>query len=142
MNEGTAYGPAAGAGSEMAELARLADELIDEIGAARRHYDDLRAVLDGQMPEDGHGHGGEHAPDAPAALDEAHLVALSLALTGGDRDDARAHLRDAFGIGIDEANEILDQAFGTRFDGVAVEAQAQRRFGRRRRRAELGQGES
>jgi hypothetical protein len=114
----------------MAELARLADELIDEIGAARRHYDDLRAVLDGQLPEGGHDEGGEYAPDTPA-LDEAHLVALSLALTGGDRDDARAHLRDVFGIGIDEANEILDQAFGVQFDGVAIEPVARRRFGRR-----------
>lgn len=131
MNEGAAYGPATGADSGMAELARLADELIDEIGAARRHYDDLRAVLDGHVPEDGHDHGVEYAPDTPAALDEAHLVALSLALTGGNRDDARAHLRDVFGIGIDDANEILDQAFGVQFDDVAVQPTAKRRFRRR-----------
>ena len=117
MNEGTAYGPEAGADSEMAELARLADELIEEIGAARRHHDDLRAALDGRRPEGERQQAAEPAPDRPeadtrATLDEAHLVALTLALTGGDREDARAHLCDAFGIGTDDAEEILDQAFG------------------------------
>ena len=118
MNEGTAYGPAAGADADMAELARLADELIGEIGAARRHYDDLRAVLDGTTPE-----GTQTDADAPAALDEAHLVALSMALTGGDRDHAQAHLCDVFGIGAEDADQILDQAFGVRFDGVMERGQ-------------------
>ena len=131
MNEGTAYGPAAGADSDMAELARLADELVDEIGAARRHYDDLRAVLDGQRPEDPQETGAELVPTAPAALDEAHLVALSLALTGGERDDARAHLCDVFGVDVGDAEQILDQAFGVRFEGVELESPARRRFGRR-----------
>lgn len=131
MDEGTAYGPRNGAGSAMTELARLADELVEEIGAARRHYDDLRAALDTGAAGGGQ---DESAAADPGTLDEAHLVALSMALTGGTRESARKHLCDAFGIEVEDADDILDQAFGVQFESAAAEPKPKRRFARRRQR--------
>jgi hypothetical protein len=121
---GTARG-GAGAQPELGELARLADELVDEIGAARRHYDEMLATIDGAGV----------APDDPAsrrAADEAHLVALSMALTGADRDETGAHLRDAFGL--DDVEEILDHAFGAGLADAPANGRQRRRFGLRRSR--------
>src|SRR5688500_10402514 len=90
MNEGAAYGPAIGADSGIAELARLADELIDEIGAARRHYDDLRAVLDGQVPAAADEEG---APQARAGDRESYAeapAAVALAEPSADDEDPNA----------------------------------------------------
>ena len=95
---------------ELAEMARLADELVEQIGEARRHYDGLRAMLDGTD-------GGE-AAEKRRAEDEAHLLALSMALTGVSREDARERLLEAFAI--DDPEAILDEAYGAGLvDGVA-----------------------
>ena len=79
------------------ELGRLADDLLDDIAAVRRHYADLRAALDG---------GGEEKPRS--TVDDAELAVVSMALAGGTRDEVRRHLRDDFGI--EDPDELLDRA--------------------------------
>jgi hypothetical protein len=129
--EASAFEPFAANGTEEAtELARLADELVDQIGAARRHYEDLRAAIDGAevpaleaatRPVDG---GDEH--ELPDAREDAELVAVNMALTGGSRHEAHLHIVETFGIV--DTEEILDAAFGS-----SDEASRQRRFARRQR---------
>jgi hypothetical protein len=159
MNEGTAYGPAAGEDSDITELARLADELVEEIGAARRHHDDLRAALDGGAAEDGAEHDDaqtavavadapaeddardEDVDDAPPSVEGARLVALNLALMGVERELAREKLCKGFEVEPEWVEEILDDAFGNREhkgrrngngNGNGNGAGARRRFRRRR----------
>jgi hypothetical protein len=132
-SETSAFEPFAPNGTEEAtELARLADELVDQIGAARRHYEDLRAAIDGAevpaleaapRPVDG---AGEH--ELPDAREDAELVAVNMALTGGSRHEAHLHIVETFGIV--DTEEILDAAFSARED-----ASRQRRFARRQRAA-------
>lgn len=149
MNEGTAYE----AEAEMSELARLADELVEEIGATRRHYDELRSALDGHGTE---GDGEDAAVavadppaddardaedyDAPPSVEGARLVALNLALMGVGRDLAREKLCKGFDVEPEWVDQILDDAFGARDhngdgnhdgDGFGNGA-ARRRFRRRR----------
>src|SRR5689334_10696965 len=126
-NEGTFDPPrTAGDDYEAHQLATLADELIDQIGAARRHYADLRAAIDGAE--------AAPAPPAPAPVaieereavpvaqhggyhrtpeEEAEIVALGMALNGGSRDEAHMHIAETFGIY--DTDEILDRAFGAHF---------------------------
>jgi hypothetical protein len=152
MNEGTAHGPAAEADADMAELARLADELVDEIGATRRHYDELRATLDGDAPQaaeqqdDGataavavadppEQEAREEEPDdddSPPSAEGARLVALNLALMGIDREDARVKLCDGFEIEPDTVDEILDEAFGVHERDRNGRSSSRRRFRRHR----------
>jgi hypothetical protein len=117
--EGIAFGPD-GSDPELAELARLADDLVDQTRAARRHYDDLRAALAEQDTSSDDG--------SRATIDEAHLAALSMAVNGSTREDARSHLCDAFGIAKPDAEEILDEAFGVRLDDAALDQSNGRRF--------------
>ena len=121
QSEGTAQ-------PELGELARMADELVEQIGAARRHYDELREALD-QPAQDGAGERGLRI----GGRDEAHLAALSMALLGDSRERARAHLSEAFGI--DDADDIIDSAFGTSFPEQGGNQPRRRRFSRRRGRA-------
>ena len=109
--------------SELAEMARLADQLVEQIGAARRHYDELRAALDGA--------GDMPASDERRALDEAHLLALSMAVTGVSRDEALRRLNEAFVI--DDPQALLDEAYGVRFDEQHEARTRRSRFGRGRR---------
>ena len=153
MNEGTSYGTEVGAGSDMAELARLADELVEEIGAARRHYDDLRATLDGYGQSEGDEETYAEAPvavalaerpvddveaetepddDAPPSVEGARLVALNLALMGIARDDARMKLCDGFEIEPRSVDEILDEAYGVHDQDEHADRPSRRRFRRGR----------
>jgi hypothetical protein len=120
--EGIALGPD-GSDPELAELARLADDLVVQIRAARRQYEDLRTTLENEEPPTANGR--VHAP-----IDEAHLAALSMALTGSDRDAARTHLCGTLGIDEPDADTIVDEAFGVRFDDAALAQPRQRRFAR------------
>jgi VIT1/CCC1 family predicted Fe2+/Mn2+ transporter len=112
---------------ELAELATLADALVNEIAEARGRYEELAELIDnaeigGDMPE---------AQRASAIEDEAHLVALAMATNGATRADAREHLISAFGI--EDPEEILDQAFAATSESEAVEPARRRRFMRRSR---------
>jgi hypothetical protein len=112
---------------ELAELATLADALVSEIAEARGRYEELAQLIDnatvaGDLPE---------LHRASAIEDEAHLVALAMATNGSTRADAREHLVSAFGI--DDPEEILDQAFATTPD--SDEPEQPRRRGRFLRRS-------
>jgi hypothetical protein len=126
------------------ELARLADELVDQIATARRHYAELRSAIDATevagaalaVRERHGGHGDDDGPDESqqgyhrTPEEEAEIVALGMALNGGDRQDAHLHIVETFGIY--DTDEILDRTFGATevaSDGFAP----RRRFGRLRR---------
>jgi hypothetical protein len=125
--------------SDMKELARLADSLVEHLAETRRHYEQLRADLDSVGPlttletpagpaaeagdPTGRHHEYEYEDDDP---DRARLLALNLALTGWDRDDVRAELSDKCPYA--DADEILDAVFPE----SAGEAKPKRRFRRRR----------
>jgi hypothetical protein len=111
---------------ELAELATLADALVSEIAEARGRYEELAELIDnaeisGDVPE---------SQRVSAIEDEAHLVALAMAANGATRADAREHLISAFGI--DDPEEILDQAFAATSESEALEPR-RRRFLRRSR---------
>jgi hypothetical protein len=113
---------------ELAELATLADALVSEIAEARGRYEELARLIDG----------ADVAGDVPelhrasAIEDEAHLVALAMATNGATRADAHEHLVNAFGI--DDPEEILDQAFAATSDFEQhEEPRPPRRFFRRSR---------
>ena len=120
---------------EIDELSRLADELVEQIGAARRHLSQLRSAADGFAPlaepadESARGAPGRKPQSHPSAREEAELVALNMALTGGDRSEAQRQIADTFGL--EDTAEILDTAFGHSEDAASPR---RRRFGRLRRR--------
>ena len=113
---------------ELAELATLADALVSEIAEARGRYEELAELIDGADV-------GGDVPElqrASAIEDEAHLVALAMATNGATRTEAREHLVTAFGI--DDPEEILDQAFAATSDSEQrEEPRRRRRFARRSR---------
>jgi hypothetical protein len=113
---------------ELAELATLADALVSEIAEARGRYEELAELIDGADV-------GGDVPElqrASAIEDEAHLVALAMATNGATRTEAREHLVTAFGI--DDPEEILDQAFAATSESEQrEEPRRRRRFARRSR---------
>ena len=129
--------PAEDRDQEIDELSRLADELVEQIGAARRHYSELRAtaehVVTSVGPDDEPGAPAEESPreeahSQPSVREEAELVALNMALSGGDRSEAQRQIADTFGI--QDPTDILDTAFG---DSDAPASPPRRRFARLRR---------
>src|SRR4051812_24206945 len=112
---------------ELAELATLADALVTEIAEARGRYEELAELIDaadiaGDLPE---------LQRASAIEDEAHLVALAMATNGSTRAETREHLVNAFGI--DDPEEILQQAFAATPEFDKVDTSRRRRFFRRTR---------
>jgi hypothetical protein len=104
-----------GAQTDLREMARLADELVHQIGATRREYQELKVALDG----------AEAAPGEDGEAAGAHLVALSIALAGGSVEEARGRLRDD--MGIERPDAIVDEAFEVQVDGLVPEAPPRRR---------------
>jgi hypothetical protein len=112
---------------EIAELARLADSLVEQIGETRRRYGEMRAQLDD--------------PDAPALVaddaptpaprhsvrEEARMATLNLAISGVEREEALAHLHRSFSL--DDPDDVVDEVYGSR---LAAGAPPKRRFRRRR----------
>ena len=120
----------------MKELARLADSLVEHLAETRRHYEQLREDLDsvGPLTTLETPAGAVAEPEEPGDYydyedhdpDRARLLALNLALTGWDRDDVRAELRDKCPLA--DEDEILDAVFPE----PATEDKPKRRFMRRR----------
>jgi hypothetical protein len=136
-------------GQDATELVQLADELVDQIAVARRHYADLRAAIDGtevavaaapaaavQLRDDEEDDDFPPQPAGPARgyhrtpEEEAEIVALGVALNGGSRDEAHTHIVETFGIY--DTDEILDRAFGVHYEQVSAPA-PRKRFGKLRR---------
>jgi hypothetical protein len=127
--------------TEAAELAKLADELVDEIAAARRRNAELREVVDASAsgkaappahyPETAEPAAGEPAAEPvahaqpPAPEDEAQLAVLSMALAGNSREAAADQLRESFGV--ENPDELLDRTYGS------ADSKRRRRFVRLRR---------
>src|SRR3954469_23310942 len=120
--------------SEMKELARLADSLVEQLADTREHYEQIRTDLGGHEPR-------ETAPTpAPPPVpiaeqpeetadenaERIRLFALNLALSGSSREDVIAELHDNFGV--DDPGEILDAVFPE----TTRTRQRRRRFGRRK----------
>src|SRR5215212_5539015 len=95
---------------ELAELATLADALVSEIAEARGRYEELAAVIDGADVEVD----GVTPHNTSSLVDEAHLVALAMATTGSTPEETREQLRTE--LGIDEPDEIVDEAFAVKID--------------------------
>jgi hypothetical protein len=127
--------------TEATELAKLADELVDEIAAARRRNAELREVVDasasgkaappGHEPQTAEPAAGEPAAEPvahaqPAAPeDEAQLAVMSMALAGNSREAAADQLRESFGV--ENPDELLDRTYGS------DDGKRRRRFVRLRR---------
>jgi septal ring factor EnvC (AmiA/AmiB activator) len=126
-SDGVTTSEAEGVRPDLAEMAELADALVEEVAAARSQYEELRAVLDEAAAEQAEPEREEATAREPeAAADEApggdteewepplperaRLGALSMALTGGSRDQTRGHLHHTFGI--EDPEPILDEVFG------------------------------
>jgi hypothetical protein len=125
------------ADSDMKELARLADSLVEHLAETRRHYEQLRADLDSVGPlttletpsgfDADHGERvGDYGDEDP---DRARLLALNLALSGWSRDDVSDELDDKFPFM--DADEILDAVF----PDTPADEKPKRRFIRRRARS-------
>jgi hypothetical protein len=125
--------------TEAAELAKLADELVNEIAAARRRNAELREVVDASASgkaappdaETAEPAAGEPAAEPvahaqPAAPeDEAQLAVMSMALAGNSREAAADQLRESFGV--EDPDELLDRTYGS------ADGKRRRRFVRLRR---------
>jgi hypothetical protein len=124
------------ADGDMKDLARLADSLVEHLAETRRHYEQLREDLDSVVPlttletpngnhaaADDYDYAYEYEDDDP---DRARLLALNLALTGWDREDVRAELREKCPYA--DAEEILDAVFPE----PPADQKRRRRFMRRR----------
>jgi hypothetical protein len=85
------------------DLVRLADELVDEIAGARRHFAGLRDAAGGSDAREGDAPNGQQPPS-----EKAELAVVSMALAGSTREEARAHLEEDFGI--EDADALLDRA--------------------------------
>jgi hypothetical protein len=112
--------------TEMHELARLADSLVQQLAETRQHYEQLRTDLDNYEAHTAPAGAPAEREDSPQENQERiRLFALNLALSGESRETVSAQLRDKFDV-ID-ASEILDAVFPD-----TNERPRKRRFGRRK----------
>lgn len=125
--------------ADLGQLSALADALVDEISATRRHFVDLQEAvreLEGETGSAEYQAEPEVEPEPPStetadrftgAPEGAKLAALHMALSGATREEARAYLGATFQLeGIDE---LLEDAFGVAYTD---EQPARRRRFRRR----------
>jgi hypothetical protein len=112
---------------DIAELARLADSLVEQIAETRRRYGDMRAQLDdpaAPVPEEVE---VEVAPPRHSVREEARMATLNLAISGVDREEAVAHLHRSFEL--EDPEDVVDEVYGSR---LAPARPPKRRFRRRR----------
>jgi hypothetical protein len=114
--------------TEMKELARLADSLVEQLADTRQHYEQIRTDLDRYEPRSSTPapivEEPEETPEESA--ERVRLFALNLALSGSSREDVIAELHEKFGV--DDADEILDAVFPQ----TTRTRERRRRFGRRK----------
>jgi hypothetical protein len=120
--------------SEMKELARLADSLVEQLAETRHHYEQIRTDLDRYQPRADEPspapmpvpvvHEPDESPEENA--ERVRLFALNLALTGSSREEVILELREKFDV--DDAGEILDAVFPQ----TTRTRERRRRFGRRK----------
>ena len=92
----------------MGDLARLADDLLQQVGALRRHHEDLRDKLAAALADQAGGDGAE-APDEPeGSRENIRVMALRMALIGDSRETAKAELER---FNVEGTDEIVDDVF-------------------------------
>lgn len=109
MHEYTAEAASPRQDREIAELALLADALVEQVSEARRQYSELRAEIDGTEPtEDAE---REPVPAPVAHVDEeVRLYAHRLALMGVEPEEARMRLHHKFEL--DDAGPMVEAVYG------------------------------
>jgi hypothetical protein len=115
--------------SEMKELARLADSLVEQLAHTRHHYEQLRTDLDRYEPRTSAPARAlveEHEETPEEGAERVRLFALNLALSGSSREDVVAELHDKFAV--DDTDDILDAVFPQ----TTRSRERRRRFGRRK----------
>jgi hypothetical protein len=129
---------------DIAELARLADALVEQIAETRNHYAEMRAQLeDHGVPAAAEADAEAEAeveaeteaefeaePSRHSAREEARMATLNLAISGVDREEAVTQLHRSFDL--DDPSDVVDEVYGSR---LAQERPPKRRFLRRRRRS-------
>ena len=115
MKQARGRGDGQAAGDEIAtgvpsvgDLARLADDLLQQVGALRRHHEDLRDKLAAAVAEQASGDGAGTPDDLEGSHDNIRVMALRMALIGDSREAAKQELRR---FNVEGTDEIVDDVF-------------------------------
>ena len=113
------------------DLLRLADGLLEQAAALRRHYEQLSQTLGeagtvASPARSAVAHGGAPLPgEAPAG---ARMVALEMATAGEPREATKEYLREAFGV--DDSEAIVDEVYDLAQARGPAQPKPKRRFAR------------
>ena len=126
--------PGGASRNDLERIARLADGLVEQLGAARRRLDALRIELEDEpapVPEVVVPAPALDESDPDLVRDRIRLDAMNMALTGSTREETRAHLLENFsGVEIDDIDNALDVTFGEVLNG-GTEGDTPKRFRRK-----------
>jgi hypothetical protein len=92
----------------MGDLARLADDLLQQVGALRRHHEDLRDKLAAAVAEQASGDGAGTPDDLEGSRDNIRVMALRMALIGDSREAAKEELQR---FNVEGTDEIVADVF-------------------------------
>jgi hypothetical protein len=123
------------------QLASLADQLVEQVGTVRGHYEQLQRTLDEELPEQESTVGGAapveaaytdqpEDPEGPQVHDSARLVVMEMAVTGSTREETKDYLRTT--LGVLDGDPIVDEVFD-RTEAAQEQVPVHRRLFARRR---------
>jgi hypothetical protein len=110
-----------GSDIRLEQLADLADALVEQVGAVRKHYEQLQRTLETPQPEPVAPVGGarpvedtfpeveEDEGEAPQLHDSARLVVMEMAMSGSTREETKDYLRDT--LGLEGGGSLVDEVF-------------------------------
>jgi hypothetical protein len=114
-----------GSDIRLEQLADLADALVEQVGAVRRHYEQLQRTLETPRPEPVAIVGGarpvedvfhedpfeedEAEADRPQVHDSARLVVMEMAMSGSTREETKDYLRET--LGLEGGDDVVDEVF-------------------------------
>ena len=131
-----------GSDIRLEQLADLADALVEQVGAVRKHYEHLQRTLDtprsepvatvgGARPvEDAFPEYDEDETHGAQVHDSARLVVMEMAMSGSTREETKDYLRDT--LGLDGGDEVVDEVFN-RTEAAQSGGKLHRRLFARRR---------
>ncbi|MDQ3935711.1 MAG: hypothetical protein M3340_13885 [Actinomycetota bacterium] len=125
VQRGNATTPAAG------DLARLADELLNQVTALRKRYEELSASLAeaaSDAPKPARPQRPRSAAQGTDPHESLHVVALQMAFAGHTREQTKAELRE---LGAPDSDSVVDEVYD-RTEAGRAEPKRRRWFGRRR----------
>jgi hypothetical protein len=115
MKQASGRGEGQASGDEIAtgvpsvgDLARLADDLLQQVGTLRRHHEDLRDKLAAAVAEQASSDGDGTPGDLEGSQDNIRVMALRMALIGDSREAAKEELRR---FNVEGTDEIVDDVF-------------------------------